>query len=67
MAERRPLQKLVSTHAFARELLTRRNEYVRFWLFGRLSIVWDTNRPVLPPVPTSHLLTANQRVAEGDI
>lgn len=36
----------VSTHDFARGLLGRRDEYVRFWVFGRLSIVWDSGKPV---------------------
>lgn len=47
---------LVRTHAFAKNLLTRPDEYVRFWLFGRLSIVWDTNRAAPKPVPTASLL-----------
>ena len=48
--------RIVQTHKFARGLLARRNEYVRFWLFGRLSIVWDTNRAVPAPIPTGDLI-----------
>lgn len=47
---------LVQTKPFAESLLTKPNEWVRWWQFGRLSIVWDTNRPAPEAVPTSELI-----------
>ena len=47
---------LVQTKPFAESLLTKPNEWVRWWQFGRLSIVWETNRPAPAPVPTRDLL-----------
>lgn len=48
-----------STHTFARALLSRPDEFVRFWLFGKLSIVWDSGVPV--SVPTEEILSEAQR------
>lgn len=47
---------LVQTRQFAERLITEPNEYVRWWQFGRLSIVWDIGRPVPEPVPTGELI-----------
>lgn len=57
---------LVQTKPFAEQLLTKPNEWVRWWQFGRLSIVWDTNRPAPASVPTSELIPVPDDSGEHD-
>ena len=49
----------VETHAFARALLSRPNEFIRMWGVGRLWLVWDTNKSAPQTVPTRELIPAH--------
>lgn len=44
-----------SLHAFGKELLLRKNNYVRAFAIGRLAILWDTKKSADRPRVTINL------------
>ena len=49
-------------HVFARALLRAKDNYARYAVLGgRLLVVWDTRKPVPPPLTIDDVITTNRR------
>lgn len=49
-------------HLFARALLRAKDNYARYAVLGgRLLVVWDTRKPVPPPLTIDDVITTNRR------